>query len=328
MTLTQLRYLVAIVDANLNISLAATQLNTTQPGMSKQLRHIEDELGFQVFVRKGKSLVQLTEDGVRVLAHARSALREVQNIRTIAADHRGEARGQLRVATSQTLGRFVLTFALAQLKSRFPGVAVGLKSAGEVDALALLERDQADLAIISTEGDRPAGDVVLPLFRYRRVLIAKRDHPLALRPHPIGLADLAEVPLVTYESATTSNFKLGRAFHAQGVQPNIACTARDADTIKTCVRLGLGIGLIPEMAIEASDADLTIVGTAEIFPECVSWAVMQRERVRHDYVIEFLRLLAPSMSRDEIQSAMEGMGELRLENTPSDWREIATLRDS
>jgi DNA-binding transcriptional LysR family regulator len=322
MTLTQLRYLLAIVDADLNVSLAAVNLGTTQPGMSKQLRLIEDELGFLVFVRKGKSLLRLTEEGARILTHARTALREIDDIRTISAEHRGQTRGQLRLATPQTLGRYIVAPVLARLKARFPGVAVLLKAAGEVDSLSLLERDQADLAIVSTEGDRPAGDLVLPLFRRRRVLIAPSAHPMALAAGPVQLADLAGVPLVTYESAATGNSRIGRTFLTEGVQPNIACTARDADTIKTCVRLGLGIGLIPEVAIDAADGDLKVLGGEALFPECVAWAVTRRERVRSDLIVALLMTLAPALSRDDVQRVLESGSGGEDDRAPAHWREI------
>lgn len=155
MTLTQLRYLVAIADAELNITLAASRVHATQPGLSKQLKQLEDELGFLLFVRKGRSLESVTPAGTEVIARARAVLAEANNIRTYAANQRRESQGQLILTTTHTQARFVLPPAVAAIKQAYPQVSVHLQQAGEADALDRLNQGDADIAIISTAGESP-----------------------------------------------------------------------------------------------------------------------------------------------------------------------------
>ena len=168
MTLTQLRYLVAIADAELNITLAATRVHATQPGLSKQLKQLEDELGFLLFVRKGRSLESVTPAGEEVINRARSVLAEANNIRTYAANQRRESHGQLILTTTHTQARFVLPPAVARIKLAYPQVSVHLQQAAESDALDLLSQGDADIAIISTAGGEPSTGIAVPLYRWRR----------------------------------------------------------------------------------------------------------------------------------------------------------------
>ena len=177
MTLTQLRYLVAIADSGLNITQAAERVHATQPGLSKQLKQLEDELGFQLFIRKGRSLDSVAPAGGKVIEHARRVLAETANIRSYAANERGEHSGRLLLATTHTQARYVLPPVIAAIKRDFPRVNVDLLAAGDSEVLGAL--DQADLALISTAGSEPQGGVAVPLFRWRRVLLVQDTHPLA-----------------------------------------------------------------------------------------------------------------------------------------------------
>lgn len=320
MTLTQLRYLLAIVDAQLNISLAARRVNATQPGLSRQLKSIEDELGFQVFVRRGKSLEQLTRSGAELIERVRVILGEIHNIEAIAANHRQESRGLLRIAATQALGRFVLPPALGRLRARFGGVQVRLHPGGEAECLGMLDRDQIDLALVSTEGERPACDVAIPLFFWNRAAVALKGHPFATT-QPT-LADLAQVPLIAAESLTDWHRKLGRAFHERGLTPNITCTARDADTIKTFVRLGLGVGLLAEMALTREDGDLIDLDAGHLFPTCITWAIVRGDRVQRDYMFELLHELAPSLPRERVRDILAGERDHDLTGTIAHWRDM------
>jgi DNA-binding transcriptional LysR family regulator len=323
MTLTQLRYLLAIVDANLNISLAATRVNATQPGLSRQIKGLEEELGFQIFVRHGKSLSQLTASGAEMVERARVILGEVRNIDIIAANHRRDSRGVLRVAMTQTLGRFVLPPALHRLRARFAGVQVRLRPGGEQECLAMLERDEIDLALVSTEGEWPAGDVAIPLFHWRRAVIATAAHPLAAASSPVTLAALAQHPLIGAESAAHALYKIGRVFHAHGLVPTISCTARDADTIKTFVRLDLGIGIVAEMALTPEDADLVDLRAGDLFPTCTTWAVLRADRIQRDYLFELLRELTPFLPIQDIQQIMAGARDVDLTGKVRSWRSLS-----
>jgi DNA-binding transcriptional LysR family regulator len=320
MTLTQLRYLVAIADSGLNITQAAERVHATQPGLSKQLKQLEDELGFQLFIRKGRSLDSIAPAGGKVIEHARRVLAETANIRSYAANERGENTGRLLLATTHTQARYVLPPVIAAIKRDFPRVNVDLLAAGDSEVLGAL--DQADLALISTAGSEPQGGVAVPLFRWQRVLLVQDTHPLAALREAPSLAELARHPLISYESSTRADSSLQRAFAGAGVSPQVAMTARDANLIKTYVRAGLGAGLLAEMAIgQREDADLRILPAPAELPECITWAVIPRGRVLRDYALALLHALAPQLDRRDLRRVLEGNQVAHWPQPPS-WLEL------
>ena len=312
MTLTQLRYLVAIADADLNITLAAARVHATQPGLSKQLKQLEDELGFLLFVRKGRSLESVTPAGQEVIERARLVLAEANNIRTYAANQRRESQGQLVLVTTHTQARFVLPPAIAQIKRDFPQVSVHLQQAPESTALDLLTQGDADMAVVSTAGDPPQAGIAVPLYRWRRLVLVPRGHALEQLGRVPGMADLAAQPLISYESSTRPGSSLQRAFAKVGLEPDIALTALDADLIKTYVRAGLGVGLLAEMAVSATDTDLRAWAAPAEVKECIAWAVLPRERVLRDYALELVHVLAPQVDRRDLRRVLDG-------NQVADW---------
>ena len=313
MTLTQLRYLVAIADADLNITLAAARVHATQPGLSKQLKQLEDELGFLLFVRKGRSLETITPAGSEVIARARAVLAEANNIRTYSANQRRESQGQLILATTHTQARFVLPPAIGQIKRAYPQVSVHLQQAGESAALDLLSAGDADIAIISTAGEEPQAGIAVPLYRWRRLVLVPRGHALDREGGTApDMADLATQPLISYESSTRAESSLQRAFAGVGLQPSIALTALDADLIKTYVRAGMGVGLLAEMAVTAKDIDLRAWPAPSEINECIAWAVLPRERVLRDYALELVHVLAPQVDRRDLRRVLDG-------NQVADW---------
>ncbi|MBD9470029.1 LysR family transcriptional regulator [Pseudoxanthomonas sp. PXM01] len=317
MTLTQLRYLVAIADADLNITLAAARVHATQPGLSKQLKQLEDELGFLLFVRKGRSLESVTPAGQEVIDRARLVLAEANNIRTYAANQRRESQGQLVLVTTHTQARFVLPPAIAQIKRDFPQVSVHLQQAPESQALDLLTQGDADMAVVSTAGDQPQAGIAVPLYRWRRLVLVPRGHALEQLGRVPTMADLADQPLISYESSTRPGSSLQRAFAKVGLEPNIALTALDADLIKTYVRAGLGVGLLAEMAVNATDTDLRAWPAPVEVKECIAWAVLPRERVLRDYALDLVRALAPQIDRRDLRRVIDG-------NQDPDWPEPPT----
>ena len=315
MTLTQLRYLVAIADSGLNITLAAERVHATQPGLSKQLKLFEDGLGFLLFSRKGRSLDAITPAGERVLMHARRILDEAGNIRAYAANARGEHEGRLVLATTHTQARHVLPWAIAGIKRAFPQVSVHLRPVDDAEVLEQLARGEADLAVISTSGETPTGGLAVPLYRWRRVVLVPHDHPLALADHDPTLTELAAYPLVSYESSVQPESSLRRAFSGSGLDPTLAMTARDADLIKTYVRAGLGVGLLAEMAVaEQGEPGLVARPAPAQLAGCITWAVLPRERVLRDYALELLQALAPQVDRRDLRRVLEG-------NADADWPE-------
>lgn len=323
MTLTQLRYLIAIADSGFNITLAAEKVHATQPGLSKQLKQLEDELGFLLFQRKGRSLEAITPAGRDVLAHARRVLAEAGNIRAYAANERGEKQGRLTLVTTHTQARFVLPPAIAELARKFPDVSIHLQPASEGEVLDQLAGGLADFAVVSTAGDVPSGGLAVPLYRWRRVVLVPATHQLALLGRAPTLAELAPLPLVSYESTNKPESSLRRAFAAAGLEPQVAMTARDADLIKTYVRAGLGVGLLAEMAVSArDDADLRALPAPAAVPECVSWAVLPRERVLRDYALDLLLALAPQLDRSDLKRAVAGH-DTPAWPTPPTWVELS-----
>ncbi|KZC39720.1 MULTISPECIES: LysR substrate-binding domain-containing protein [Rhodanobacter] len=304
MTLTQLRYLVAIADSGLNITLAAARVHATQPGLSKRLKQLEDELGFQLFVRKGKSLDAVTHAGQHVLERARIILAETANIRAIAANLRNEARGELRIATTHTQARFALPAAIGALSRSYPQVSVHLQPGRDGEVLAQLEAGRVDLAVISTAGAPPPAGIALPAYRWQRVIVAPQGHPLATRRQPPTLDELAALPLVSYDSSLKPDSSLRRAFEAVDLHPQIVMTAGDADLIKTYVRAGLGIGVLAEMAMLDSDTDLCALPADHLFPQCTTWIVLRRESVLREYVLEFIAQFAPHLDRRDVVRAL------------------------
>lgn len=322
MTLTQLRYFVAIADSGLNITLAAERVHATQPGLSKQLKLLEDQLGFLLFARKGRSLESITPEGEQVLAHARRLLGEAGNIRSFAANRRGDAQGRLTLVTTHTQARFVLPPAIAAVKQAYPQISVHLQPSADGEVLGALARGEADVAIISTAGELPDGGVAVPLYRWQRHVLVPHGHPLTRSGRLPTLADLARHPLVSYESSERPESSLRRAFAAVGEQLDLAMTARDADLIKTYVRAGLGVGLLAEMAVQAAETDLRSLAAPAGIPDCIAWAVLPRERVLRDYTLLLLRRLAPQLEPRELRRAVAGDG-VPAWPTPPTWTELS-----
>ena len=307
MTLTQLRYIAAIADAGLNITTAAERVHATQPGISRQLRQLEDELGFQCFVRKGKSLESITAAGAQVLARARVILAETANIRILAANLRSESDGELVIVTTHTQARFVLPTAVASVKRRYPNVGIRLEPHGDTELIELLGKGTADLAIVSTSGAPPNADLAIPIFHWDRRILLPRNHPLATPGRTPRIGELAEYSLVSYESSLAAESSLRRAFVEAGCDLKLAMTTRDADLIKTYVRAGLGIGVLAEMALAAEDhAEMCVLPTEGLLPTCTTWIVVHPNRVLPNYALDLIAALAPHLDSRDVTRVIQG----------------------
>ncbi len=297
MKLQQLRYLLAIVDNGLNITAASERLHTSQPGVSKQIRQLEEELGLALFVRKGKSLAGLTAAGQEVVTRARSIMQEVENIRTLAANAHRETEGTLAIGTTHTQARYVLPEVIRRFRERYPGVNLELHQGTSEQIADMVEARRIDFAIASGGEDLFADLVCLPCYRWDRTILVPRDHELARRRTKPGIRDLAGYPLVTYVFSFGGESSLKRAFAAEGLEPDVVFTARDADVIKTYVRMGMGVGIVAAMAHDCADReDLVAIDAAGLFPRSTTWIGFRRDTVLKRYMRDFMLLFAPHLT--------------------------------
>jgi LysR family transcriptional regulator, cys regulon transcriptional activator len=306
MKLQQLRYLLAVADNGLNMTLAAERLATSQPGVSKQLKLLEQELGLSLFVRKGKSLVELTPEGEQVVRRAARILREVEAIRGISPNIYGEATGRLAIGTTHTQARYVLPEVIGGFRERYPEVTLDLHQGTSEQLAEMVEKRQVDFVIASESRQRFPDMLLLPCFRWDRIILVPEDHPLAGLQRRPTLEELAEYPLVTYVFNFDGGSSLKRAFAARGLEPRVVFTARDADVIKTYVRLGLGIGVVASMAQSAAVQDgLAALDATGLFPRCTTWIGFRRDVVLRKYMFDFLELFAGHLDERTVRNALE-----------------------
>jgi len=302
MKLQQLRFLLAVVDNDLNITTAAETLFTSQPGVSKQLRLLEEELGLQIFVRKGKRIDALTTAGERVVKHARKVSQEIDQIRSLADELRGTTSGSLSLATTQTQARYVLPEVIRRFRQRFADVDLHLHQGTSEQIGQMLDERSIDFAIVSGSSEPFPDIITLPLYQWDRVVVVPTEHALASAGESLSLTQLAEYPLVTYLFSERPESSLMSAFAAAGLEPRIGFTARDADVIKTYVRNGFGVGILAGMAIEAgNDDDLKVIDASGLFPRLTTWLGFSRDLLLKQYHCEFIQLLAPHLSEKQLQ---------------------------
>jgi LysR family cys regulon transcriptional activator len=309
MKLTQLRYLVAVAQNDLNITTAAGKLHTSQPGVSKQLKLLEDELGFPLFERDGRSLTRVTPAGQEVVDRELRILEEAQNIRRMSQEARDEANGTLTLGTTHTQARYVLPPVVTAFRKRYPDVDLHLHQGTSEQIADLAKLDRVDLVMATGPGEAFPGLVLLPCYRWHRRVIVPRDHPLA-NERRLTLAALARHPIVTYTFSFTGRSSLPALFESAGLELNVALTASDADVIKTYVRLGLGVGIVASMAIdERKDSDLVALDADHLFAAHTTWIGFRRGRLLRGYQFEFMKLLAPHLTRRVVDQSVRAPGE-------------------
>ncbi|MBT5861966.1 MAG: LysR family transcriptional regulator [Gammaproteobacteria bacterium] len=301
MKLQQLKYLLAIVDNGLNITAAAERMYTSQPGVSKQLKLLEEELGMQLFTRKGKSLGDITVGGLQVIDRARIIMREVDNIRSLASDYYQEAEGSLSIATTHTQARYVLPQIVTEFRKRFPKVSLNLHQGTSEQIADMVAANDIDFAIATGSNDLFENLLLVPSYRWDRSIVVPKGHALTKLDRKITLQDLAEVPLVTYVFSFGGESSLKRAFADEGLKPDVVFTARDADVIKTYVRMGMGVGIVASMAADCADKEgLQVIDAEGLFPRSTTWIGYRKNAVLRRYMFEFLQLVAPHVSSQQL----------------------------
>jgi LysR family cys regulon transcriptional activator len=308
MKLQQLRFLVEVARQGLNVSTAAERLFTSQPGISKQIRLLEEELGVEVFVRSGKRIVEVTEAGRAVLAIAERVLREADNLRQAGKDFSQAASGSLIIATTHTQARYALPPVVKAFMERYPGVRLELHQGNPTQVAQMVVSGQADVAV-ATETIADVKELVsLPCQQWYHGVIVTSGHPL-LKEKSLGLEAVARHPVITYDPAFAGRSRIDDAFEKKGLQPNVILTAVDSDVIKTYVELGLGVGIVAEMAFDPKrDKALRLLEARHLFPASITRIGVRRGAYLRRYLFDFIELFAPHLTRNTVEATLRGGG--------------------
>ncbi|MGE5465689.1 MAG: CysB family HTH-type transcriptional regulator [Methanocella sp.] len=304
MTLQQLRYLCEVVRSDLNISRAAETLHISQPGLSRQLQLLEEELEVTLFVRNRKRLVRLTEAGGELVALAERTLADARSIKEAAKEHAGHQHGTLTIATTHTQARYALPDVIRRFAQRYPRVQLSLRQGTPAEVSYLVASGHADISIATEPLDPPPGVVMLPCYELQRIVLTPKGHPL-LKAKELTLAKLAQYPLITYDYSFIGRSKIALAFEGQGVKPHIALNAIDADVIKTYVEFGLGIAIVPSLAYDRKrDASLRAIDASRLFePNTIQLGIRKNHYLRA-YTYAFIQMFAPHLTREVVETAI------------------------
>jgi LysR family cys regulon transcriptional activator len=310
MNLHQFRFVQEAVRRNLNLTETAKALFTSQPGISKAILELEEELGVDIFVRHGKRLRRVTEPGVQVLKSVELILREVANLKRIGEEFSKQDSGRLSIATTHTQARYVLPEPVALLRKRLPKVQVSLHQGTPDQVAQMLLDDSADIGL-ATESLAGYDELVtLPCYEWQHVIVMRSDHPLAGVERPT-LEQLAAEPLISYQPAFAGRRKIDQAFAQRRLKPNIALEAIDSDVIKTYVRSGLGVGLIAEMAMKGDNPEGELVWkpAGHLFGGNTARVAFRRGAYLRSFVLTFAELLSDRLSKTLIERAMSSRGD-------------------
>jgi LysR family cys regulon transcriptional activator len=305
----QLRYVRETVRQGLRLTEAANKLFTSQPGVSKQIKEFEDELGVQIFVRRGKRLVSLTEPGKAVVQIIERVLQETENLKSVAREFVEQESGTLSVATTHTQARYSLPKVVAEFRRRFPKVHLVLQQGNPTQIAEMVNAGEADIGIATEALENYPRLLALPGYNWNHSIVVPHDHELA-RSERVQLEDLAKHPIVTYDTAFAGRSHIDEAFAARGIKPDIVLAAIDSDVIKTYVELGLGIGIVASIAYDPRrDRGLRALDASHLFRSNTTRVGIRRGAFLRGYTYEFIELFAPHLTRKLIETSMAGVGE-------------------
>ena len=306
MNLHQLRFVREAVRQNFNLTEAAKALFTSQPGVSKAIIELEEELGVDIFTRHGKRIRGLTEPGRAVLKSVELIMQEIDGLKRIGKEFAAQDTGSFTIATTHTQARYSLPKVVQAFTQKFPKVRLSLLQGNPKQVAEMVSRDQADLAIATEAISGVDGLVTMPCYQWEHVVVVPLDHPL-LKSKPITLEEIASFPLITYDSAFTGRSKIDHAFALRNLKPNILLEAIDADVIKTYVELGMGVGIIAGMAFDAErDRGLRAISVGHLFGTNISRIAVKQGAYLRSYVYTFIELLTPTLNRKLIEQIMSG----------------------
>ena len=305
MNFQQLRSVQETVRQNLNLTQVAAALHTSQPGVSKQIRDLEDELGVQIFVRNGKRLTGMTPPGKAILRWIERVLAEQQNLQRSAADFADEKTGSLTLATTHTQARYSLPRAVRAFKQRYPQVKLSIIQGNPAQITQLVETGKADICIATESIAQQEGLVALPCHRWHHIVITPVKHPL-LALKKISLHDVVQYPIITYDGAFAGRSSINQAFAAEALEPNVVLSAVDSDVIKTYVELDLGIGLLAGIAFDpARDKQLRSIDAGHLFPEKTTYLAVRKGAYLRGFTYDFIELFAPAVKREIVERALK-----------------------
>jgi LysR family cys regulon transcriptional activator len=304
MKLHQLRYVSEVVKQGLNISAAAEALHTSQPGVSKQIQLLEDELNLQIFERHGKRLTGVTEPGRNIVELAERVMRDMENIKKVGDEFSHEDVGTLTIATTHTQARYRLPAAVKAFMEEYPQVKLNIHQGNPTQVSEQVQSGEADIGIATEAISHYDKILCLPAYQWNRCVVVPQGHPL-IKDVPLTLKKLTAYPLITYDFAFTGGSLVSQVFNQEGLEPNVVLTAIDADVIKTYVGLGLGVGLLANMAYDAErDTNLVAIDAKHLFPDSTTFVGVRRDAYLRKFAYDFIQLLAPSFDRRAVNEAL------------------------
>jgi LysR family cys regulon transcriptional activator len=304
MKLQQLRYIWEVAHHDLNVSLTAKSLYTSQPGISKQIRLLEDELGVEIFSRSGKHLTRVTPTGEKILKIAGDILRQVDGIKQLTQEHNSPNHGSLSIATTHTQARYALPSIIEGFIGKYPNVSLHMHQGTPVQISEKAADGTVDFSIATEALELFSDLLMMPCYRWNRCILVPKDHPLA-QLDSLTLEDVALYSIVTYVFGFTGRSRLDDAFREKGLKPKVVFTATDADVIKTYVRLGLGIGIVAHMAYDPeADSDLVAIEAGHLFESSVTSIGFRKGTYLRGYMYDFIEAFAPHLTRNVVDEAM------------------------
>ena len=316
MNLQQLRIVRETARRRFNLTEVAAALYLAQSGVSKHIKELEDELGVELFVRKGKRLLGLTEPGKELLVVAERMLHDAQNIRRLADQFAQRDAGKLELATTHTQARYILPPVVAQFRQEFPKVHLAMQQASPREIVRMLSEGEADIGIATEAVSRDPGLAAFPFHQWRHAVVVPTTHPLT-RLAKVTLADLAEYPLITYQPEYTGRTRIDAAFTRAGLSPDIVMSAVDADVIKTYVELGLGVGIVASVAIDPErDRALAMLQTDELFEINTTWIAVRRGHYLRGFALRFMELCSAELSEETVRRSLNPERNTSIDTMP------------
>lgn len=309
MNFQQLRIIRETVRRNFNLTEVGNALFTSQSGVSKHIKDLEDELGVELFIRKGKRLLGLTEPGKELVVLVERMLHDARNIKTLAEQYSNVDRGQLTVVTTHTQARYVLPKVVAQFKQAYPGVHLKLHQGSPQEIVQMLISGEADVGIATEAVAEVAELASFPFYDWHHALVVPQGHPLQ-QVQNLSLEAIADYPVITYHEGFTGRTRIDQAFAKAGLSPDIVLSALDADVIKTYVELGLGVGIIAEMAFDAQrDQNLHLLNCRQFLPQNITSIALRRGHYLRGFAYRFIELCAPQLTEEVVRNQVNARGE-------------------